>query len=244
MNWFMRFMGAKVGSNTYINTSAIDAFDLVKIGDNVSICTDTHLRGYTIEDGWLKIGTIELEDNAFVGTRCCLAQNSKMGKNSSIEDLTLIPEGTTIPANENWGGSPPRKIGDNEKKETVKLWSVKFTLLSLASVFIIPLITMVAFYPGMLAVAHINYVSHIWNFAWAASVYSPTDFCSFPQRFIHCMYTRLDAKGVSIKGVSSKRERKLLYLFKIFLYLQKVHDLTDFKIVKSVAKFAYIIICL
>jgi len=54
------------------------------------------------------------------------------------------------------------------------------------------------------------------------------------------MYTRLDAKGV----VSSKRERKLLYLFKIFLYLQKVHDLTDFKIVKSVAKFAYIIICL
>lgn len=166
MNWFMRFMGAKVGSNTYINTSAIDAFDLVKIGDNVSICTDTHLRGYTIEDGWLKIGTIELEDNAFVGTRCCLAHNSKMGKNSSIEDLTLIPEGTTIPANENWGGSPPRKIGDNEKKETVKLWSVKFTLLSLASVFIIPLITMVAFFPGMLAVAHINYVSHIWNFAW------------------------------------------------------------------------------
>jgi hypothetical protein len=54
----------------------------------------------------------------------------------------------------------------NEKKETVKLWSLKFTLLSLASVFIIPLITMVAFYPGMLAVAHINYVSHIWNFAW------------------------------------------------------------------------------
>ena len=166
MNWFLRFMGAKVGNNCYINTSAIDTFDLVKIGDNVSICTDTHLRGYTIEDGWLKIGTIELEDNAFVGTRCCLAHNSKMSKNSSIEDLTLVPEGTTIPENENWGGSPPTKIGINEKKDTIKLWSPKFTLLSLACVFIIPLVTMVAFFPGMLAVAHINYVSSIWSFAW------------------------------------------------------------------------------
>lgn len=166
MNWFMRLMGAKVGNNCYINTSAIDTFDLVKIGDNVSICTDTHLRGYTIEDGWLKIGTIELEDNAFVGTRCCLAHDSKMGKNSSIEDLTLVPEGVTIPDNENWGGSPPHKISINEKKETINLWSAKFTLLSLACVFIIPLITMVAFYPGMLAVAHINYISNIWHFAW------------------------------------------------------------------------------
>src|SRR5574344_242432 len=166
MNWFMRLMGAKVGNNCYINTSAIDTFDLVKIGDNVSICTDTHLRGYTIEDGWLKIGTIELEDNAFVGTRCCLAHDSKMGKNSSIEDLTLVPEGVTIPDNENWGGSPPHKISINEKKETINLWSAKFTLLSLACVFIIPLVTMVAFFPGMLAVAHINYVSSIWNFAW------------------------------------------------------------------------------
>ena len=25
---------------------------------------------------------------------------------------------------------------------------------------------MVAFFPGMLAVAHINYISSIWNFAW------------------------------------------------------------------------------
>ena len=146
-------MGAKIGNNCYINTSAINAFDLVKIGDNVSICTDTHLRGYTIEDGWLKIGSIELEDNAFVGTRCCLAHNSKMSKNSSIEDLTLVPEGTTIPENENWGGSPPTKIGINEKKETIKLRSPKFTLLSLACVFIIPLVTMVAFFPGMLAVS-------------------------------------------------------------------------------------------
>ncbi len=166
MNWFLRLMGAKIGRNCYINTSAIDVFDLVTMDDNVSICTDTHLRGYTIEDGWLKIGTIELGENAFVGTRCCLAQNSKMGKNSSIEDLTLIPDGGIIPDNENWGGSPAQPIGKNVPEKTIPLWSFKFILLSLICVFIIPLITMVAFFPGMILVAHINYVSDIWSFSW------------------------------------------------------------------------------
>lgn len=166
MNWFLRLMGAKIGKNCYINTSAIDVFDLVTMGENVSICTDTHLRGYTIEDGWLKIGTIDLGENAFVGTRCCLAQNSKMGKNSSIEDLTLIPDGGIIPDNENWGGSPAQPIGKNKQEKTIPLWSFKFLLLSLICVFIIPLITMVAFFPGMILVAHINYVSDIWSFSW------------------------------------------------------------------------------
>lgn len=166
MNWFLRLMGARIGRNCYINTSAIDAFDLLKLGKNVSICTDTHLRGYTIEDGWLKIGRIELGDDAFVGTRCCLVQNSKIGCNSSIEDLTLVPDGCTIPDNESWGGSPAQPIGKNKHEDTIPLWSAKFVLLSLICVFLIPLVTMIAFFPGMLLVAHINYVSNIWSFAW------------------------------------------------------------------------------
>ncbi len=166
MNWFLRLMGAKIGRNCYINTSAIDAFDLISLGENVSICTDTHLRGYTIEDGWLKIGKIELGDNAFVGTRCCLAQNSKIGKGSSVEDLTLVSDGCVIPDGENWGGSPAAFISKNKIEKTIPLWSAKYVLLSLISVFIIPLVTMIAFFPGMILVAHINYVSDIWSNTW------------------------------------------------------------------------------
>jgi non-ribosomal peptide synthetase-like protein len=166
MNIYLRLMGAKIGKDCYINTSAISVFDLLKLGDNVSICTDTHLRGYTIEDGYLKIGSVVLEDNAFVGTRCCLAINCGMGCNSFIDDLTLIPENFTIPADERWGGSPAKRRGLNQVERGVPLWNTGFTLLSLVSVFLIPLITMVAYLPGMMLVAHINYISEIWSFAW------------------------------------------------------------------------------
>ena len=43
MNVFLRSVGAKVGKNVYINTSAISVFDQLTVGDNVSICTDTHM---------------------------------------------------------------------------------------------------------------------------------------------------------------------------------------------------------
>ncbi len=170
MNVFLRSVGAKVGKNVYINTSAISAFDLLTVGDNVSICTDTHMRGYTIADGYLHIGSIEIGDDAFVGTRCSLGHNTKMGNNSSIEDLTLIPENSAIPANENWGGSPAIKIGVNPPQENVPLWSKKFSLLSFAGVFFIPLITMVAYFPGMMLIAHLDYSSERYGFLWMTLV--------------------------------------------------------------------------
>ena len=167
MNIFLRLLGAKIGKNTYINTSAISIYDLLKLGDNVSICTDTHMRGYHIADGYLHIGSIELEDDVFVGTRCCLSHNVKMEANSSADDLTLIPEGAVIPRNENWAGSPAQKIGINQKNETKKLWSTGGTVLSFVSVFIIPLITMLAYFPGMMAITHLNYVAESYHFLWA-----------------------------------------------------------------------------
>lgn len=166
MNIFLRLVGAKIGKNSYINTSAISAFDLLKVGENVSICTDSHLRGYNISDGYLHIGTIDIEDNSFVGTRCCLSPDTKMERNSSIEDLTLIPEGCVVPQNENWGGSPAIKLGTNQHHESRRLWSVRNTFLSLISVFLIPLITMIAYFPGMMLITHMDYSSEGYHFLW------------------------------------------------------------------------------
>lgn len=158
MNVFLRLLGAKIGKNCYINTSAISAFDLFKIGNNVSICTDSHLKGFTISDGYMDVGLIEIADDCYVGTRCCLSHNTRMERNSSIEDLTLVPQGFVISANENWGGSPAVKLGLNEKMESVPPWS-KRNFFYTISVFLIPLITMIAYFPGMMVITHFDYTS-------------------------------------------------------------------------------------
>jgi non-ribosomal peptide synthetase-like protein len=164
MNFFLRLLGAKIGKDSYINTASVSVYDLLNIGKNVSVCTDTHIQGYNISDGYLNIGNIELEDNVFIGTRCCLSPNCRMKQNSSIEDLTLVPENTVIPANENWGGSPATKIGENVQPESRKLWSLSNGLLFMVSIFIIPLVTMIAYFPGMMLIAHVDYTSDDYTF--------------------------------------------------------------------------------
>jgi len=162
MNVFLRLLGAKIGKDCYINTSSISAFDLFKLGDNVSICTDSHIKGFNISEGYIHIGNIEIGNDCFVGTRCCISQNSSMKSNSSMEDLSLLPEGTVIPENEHWGGSPAVKLGMNQQQERTRLWSSINSLAYLVSVFLIPLITMIAYFPGMMVIAHFDYHSETW----------------------------------------------------------------------------------
>jgi non-ribosomal peptide synthetase-like protein len=164
INIFYRMLGAKIGKDTYINVHTASAFDLLTIGNNVSICTDTHIKGYVITDGYLHIGSIEIEDGCFIGTRCYLSENTRMEQNSSLEDLSLLPSGATIPVNENWQGSPAEKIGVNNKVQQIKVWNSSHFLLYMVGVFIFPLITMLAYFPGMMLITHIDYSRDDYQF--------------------------------------------------------------------------------
>ena len=157
LNIFYRLLGAKIGKNVYINAQTASAYDLLKIGNDVSICTDTHMKGYIIKDGYLHIGSINIGNSCFVGTRCCLSENTIMERNSSIEDLTLVPAGTSIPENENWHGAPAEKLSENVETKSIRLWRKSHFLLYLIGVFIFPLITMLAYFPGMMLITHIDY---------------------------------------------------------------------------------------
>ena len=53
MSLYFRLMGARVGRSATIDTPFCSIFDLVSIGDNTSIGSETHILGYRIEDGEL-----------------------------------------------------------------------------------------------------------------------------------------------------------------------------------------------
>ncbi len=185
INIFYRLLGAKIGKDTYINVHTAAAFDLLTIGNNVSICTDTHIKGFVIKDGYLLIGSIVIEDDCFIGTRCCLSENTKMEHNSSLEDLSLLPTGVNIPANENWQGSPAEKIGINPKIHPIKVWKGSHFGLYLVGVFIFPLITMLAYFPGMMLIAHIDYSRDDYRFL------SLTIFVAFSFVLVLCLIIAL-----------------------------------------------------
>jgi non-ribosomal peptide synthetase-like protein len=106
MSFYFRMMGAEVGRNCQIDTHLCTAFDLVKIGDDTSIGAESQLLGYRVEDGMLIVGSIEIGDRCFVGIHSTFGLNAKMGDDTSLDDLSLLPDGAVMACGESRRGSP------------------------------------------------------------------------------------------------------------------------------------------
>ncbi|MDP4207808.1 MAG: amino acid adenylation domain-containing protein [Bacteroidota bacterium] len=112
---YYRLMGAKIGKDVYLGSDRLRAFDMVTVGNRSSISKEAHLMGYSVGNGLLKIGRITVGDNCFVGARALLNGNSQMENGSALMELSMLPENTTIPAEETWRGSPAKKCIHTEE---------------------------------------------------------------------------------------------------------------------------------
>jgi non-ribosomal peptide synthetase-like protein len=99
-------MGAKIGKHCLIDTQLCMIFDLVSIGDESAIGGQSHILGYRVEDGLLKLGTIDIGSRCFVGIHSCLGLNTKMEDDTYLDDQSLLPDGEVMRSGEARRGSP------------------------------------------------------------------------------------------------------------------------------------------
>jgi non-ribosomal peptide synthetase-like protein len=109
INLYYRLLGAKIGTNCHIGSLQILTHDLVDIGNNTSIGSDSRLNGYIVEDGWLKIGTISVGDNCYIGARTVLGINTQIEDNAILDDMSMLPEGGRILRGTYYVGSPAKQ---------------------------------------------------------------------------------------------------------------------------------------
>ena len=182
LNWYYRLMGARIGQNVYIGNDGGAMFDMLSIGDDSCLGADSHFTGSTVSDGWLIIGPVEIGQRCFVGTRALLGPATCMGNDATLEDLSLLPHGSSIPAGEIWHGSPAHRV-DGASPWEVPVRPVRPTaarrflygVMYAIGVFIFPLLPMAAFFPGMVAMAHLNYHDEYFGYL----IYSPLVALSF-----------------------------------------------------------------
>lgn len=106
VNLYYRLMGARIGSNCYIGTMNVLTHDLLTIGDDTSIGSDSRLNGYIVEDGWLKIGSIDIGEKCFVGARSVIGINTVLEDNAVLDDMSMLPDNSLIPQGQYYVGSP------------------------------------------------------------------------------------------------------------------------------------------
>ncbi|MBI3504681.1 MAG: amino acid adenylation domain-containing protein [Proteobacteria bacterium] len=110
----LRALGARIGQRVHLHRGVNlrnGAWDLIDIGDDVTLSQDVSLRVVELEDGEIVFSPITigagatLEVHAGVGGDCVLEPGAYLAASSSL------PRGTRVPRGERWAGIPAKPAG-------------------------------------------------------------------------------------------------------------------------------------
>ncbi len=103
---FLRWMGAKIGHMTYIDSTDITEFDLVELGDYSAINLDAGPQTHLFEDRIMKIGSVKIGAHTSIGSRTIILFDTDIGGSCRIDALSLVMKGEKIPPHTSWSGIP------------------------------------------------------------------------------------------------------------------------------------------
>jgi non-ribosomal peptide synthetase-like protein len=108
--FFFRLMGCKIGSKVYMETTEITEFDLVHIQSGSALNFGSTIQTHLFEDRIMKMSVIDIGKGCTVGAMSVVLYDSKMGNHSTLDGLSLLMKGETLPAHTKWQGSPSGRI--------------------------------------------------------------------------------------------------------------------------------------
>lgn len=109
LNPMLRLFGAKIGRRCLIDTTYLTEFDLVRLGDDVTIGTDVSLQTHLFEDRVMKMGYVTIKSGASVTARDVVLYGATVGEDTRLAQLTLVMKGEELPPNTRWAGVPARR---------------------------------------------------------------------------------------------------------------------------------------
>lgn len=102
----LRFMGVKIGSRVWMNTTDITEFDMVSIGDDTALNEDCGPQTHLFEDRVMKVGPIKIGKRCNIGARTIVLYDSEIGNDVGVDPLSLVMKGENLQPDTNWGGIP------------------------------------------------------------------------------------------------------------------------------------------
>jgi len=106
----LRLLGVKIGKNAYIDTTDFTEFDLISIGNNVTLNHNCTLQTHLFEDRVMKMERIRLEHDCQMGSAAVVLYDSLLADDVFIHPLSLIMKGEQVPESTSWQGIPASRV--------------------------------------------------------------------------------------------------------------------------------------
>lgn len=102
----LRLFGATVGDRVYLDSSYLTEFDLVHIGDDVAVAGQSSLQTHLFEDRVMKMSNVTIQDGCSIGSRAVVLYDSNLEAGTTLDALSLVMKGETLPQHTKWTGIP------------------------------------------------------------------------------------------------------------------------------------------
>lgn len=110
----LRALGAHIGRRVHIHRGVNllqGGWDLLHIGDDVTLSQDAGVRLVEMEDGQVRVGPIYLAEGSTLDVRAGVAGNTRLEANAYLTASSFLPRGGRIPEGERWDGVPAKAQG-------------------------------------------------------------------------------------------------------------------------------------
>jgi len=169
---YLRLLGMKIAPDAQVSEFSFGAEDLIIIGSDVSISSQTNLNNAFVEDGLLKLRQITLGDHAYIGSSAIISGDSNMEAWSELQDLSFLQPGKTIASGEVWQGSPAqlkekKNIEDLPQPLAVSAFTRrKYKMIFILSILVFPFIILLPLLPTIIAINKLDNASGDYDFSY------------------------------------------------------------------------------
>jgi non-ribosomal peptide synthetase-like protein len=169
---YLRLLGMKIAPDAQISEFSFGAEDLITIGSDVSISSQTNLNNAFVEDGLLKLRQITLGDHAYIGSSAIISGDSNIDAWGELQDLSFLQPGKTIASGEVWQGSPAqfrekKNIEDLPQPLAVStITRRKYKAIFILSILVFPFIILLPLLPTIIAINKLDNASGDYDFSY------------------------------------------------------------------------------
>jgi non-ribosomal peptide synthetase-like protein len=169
---YLRWLGIKIAPDAQISDFAFGAEDLITIGSDVSLSSQTNLNNAFVEDGLLKLRPITLGDHAYIGSSAIISGDSHMAAWSELQDLSFLQPGKTIGEGEVWQGSPAqfkekKNIEDLPQPLEISAYTRrKYKLIFSLSIMVFPFIILLPLLPTIMTINKLDNAADDYDFSY------------------------------------------------------------------------------
>lgn len=169
---YLRLLGMKIAPDAQMSDFSFGAEDLISIGSDASLSSQTSLNNAFVEDGMLKLRSITIGDHAYIGSSAVISGGSVIEDWGELQDLSHLQPDKTIASGEVWQGSPAqlkekKNIADLPQPLPVStLTRRKYKMVFILSILVFPFIILLPLLPTIITINKMDNAASDYDFTY------------------------------------------------------------------------------